>query len=186
LHKPTRKVKHNTSGISHSFDPASVIDSESTLKTSTTCYSDQQLPIPEIKLCSLIVRSAANKVLTVNDFIINNHIDICALTETWLQEKDYTALNDLLPTGYSIFQKHRINRKGGGLAIVFRQSLQLKEMDIETFTADTKLSQFELLLCSVTGKNAKFYLAVVYRSSPSKPIFFQISDLFFFTNKYIK
>jgi len=30
------------------------------------------------------------------------------------------SLNDLLPTGYSIIQKHRINRKGGGLAVVFR------------------------------------------------------------------
>jgi len=62
-------------------------------------------------------------------------------------------LKDLLPTGCSIIQKHRINRKGGGLAVVFKKSLKLKEIDIETFTTDTKLSQFELLLRSVTGKN---------------------------------
>jgi len=111
LHKPTRKVKDNTSGTSNSFVPASLIDSEGTLKTLTTCNIDQQLPIPVIKLCSLNVRSAPNKALAVNDFIINNHIDICALTETRLQEKDYTALNDLLPNGCSIIQKHRINRK---------------------------------------------------------------------------
>jgi len=47
--------------------------------------------------------------------------------------------------------------------------LQLKEIDIVTITANTKLPQFELLLSLVTGKNTKFYLAVAYRPPPSKP-----------------
>ena len=55
-------------------------------------------------------RSVKNKTLSINDFILDNNIDLLALTETWLGTNiDKTVLSELTPNTHKI---HCVSRKG--------------------------------------------------------------------------
>ena len=53
-----------------------------------------------------------------------NNLDMCFLTETWTQcgnEPDYQYIKANLETvGYNIMMHSRENRKGGGIAVIYR------------------------------------------------------------------
>ena len=53
-----------------------------------------------------------------------------------------------------------------------------EEIDVEILFSGTKATEFELLLCSVTGKSAKFHLAVVYRTPPCNANGFTVNKFF--------
>ena len=64
----------------------------------------------EIVACSvafslLNARSDKNKRLLIKDWVVDNNIDLLALTETWLQpdNKDDHNIGELTPTGYSFY-----------------------------------------------------------------------------------
>ena len=62
------------------------------------------------------------------DKLITNKVDMCIVTETWLKEQDQLWLetNDLVQNGYKIDNVNRPNRTGGGLAIIYRSSIDTK------------------------------------------------------------
>ena len=62
------------------------------------------------------------------DELITNKVDMCIVTETWLREQDQLWLetNDLVQNGYKIDNVNRPNRTGGGLAIIYRSSINTK------------------------------------------------------------
>ena len=81
-----------------------------------------------LNFCCLNVRSVNNKTLTISDFILSRNIDICAITETWLVDHTSSAvLNDLIPKGYKLFHQPRTGKRGGGLTIIFRDKIVVKE-----------------------------------------------------------
>ena len=53
---------------------------------------------------------------------------MCIVTETWLKEQDQLWLetNDLVQNCYKIDNVNRPNRTGGGLAIIYRSSINTK------------------------------------------------------------
>ena len=55
-----------------------------------------------VQFCALNVRSMKNKTMAVKDFMVNEDIDILALTETWLRpgNVDDVEIRILCPTGY--------------------------------------------------------------------------------------
>lgn len=58
-------------------------------------------------------RSAVNKTVAINDYIVSNDIDFLVLTETWFgKETDNVILSELTPgiTG------------GGGLAVIHKKN----------------------------------------------------------------
>ena len=70
-------------------------------------------------------RSACNKTNDIHELIIDTNIDILCLTETWIKENaDESIIKALTPDSYICKSYPRLNRKGGGLAIVFRNSLE--------------------------------------------------------------
>ena len=62
-----------------------------------------------ISFTLLNARSVRNKSLTIKDFVVDNDIDILALTETWLRsdESDEFIIRDLRPEGYECFSVPR-------------------------------------------------------------------------------
>ena len=50
--------------------------------------------------------------MTIKDFVVDNDIDILALTETWLRsdESDEFIIRDLRPEGYECFSVPRRRR----------------------------------------------------------------------------
>ena len=117
-----------------------------------------------MKLLYINAGSIKNKYLYLNDYIVTHNFDIVAICETWLGSSDYddTCVNGLLPDTYRI---HRVDRddgrRGGGVALIYKESLSIKSKET------VKFSQFEFIMCSLIVKNQPTIICVVYRPPPS-------------------
>ena len=96
-------------------------------------------------MCLINPWSICNKADIINDFIIEHDIDLLAVTETWLTGtmNDEPIISALLPSGYAIMHAPRGSR-GGGVAVVYRQSLEISRVEISH-------QSFEVLECIVRG-----------------------------------
>ena len=61
----------------------------------------------------------------MKQFINDLDINICAITETWLKEGDEIGKVALKPEGYEIFSSPCSVRLGGGIAIIYKEDLQI-------------------------------------------------------------
>jgi exonuclease III len=84
----------------------------------------------------LNVRSLSNKAGQVNEYIVDNKIDIMALTETWLLPGDIngSVITEATPRGYELRHMPRGGR-GGGVGIIFKKSLKCKLIPPKKFTS---------------------------------------------------
>ena len=65
------------------------------------------------------VRSVRHKSAALSDLILSKHIDILALTETWLLASDTSAcLADICPNGFCLYHHPRRSGRGGGVAFL--------------------------------------------------------------------
>lgn len=134
-----------------------------------------------VSLCLLNCRSVNNKVPSLNDYLTSNNLDIFVLTETWLgTDCDDGVINQLVPTGYDIVHMPRKGQRGGGLAVIFSTSL-----DVKRCTSDIKFTHFEHMECIVQHKGARFCLCVIYRPPPSKVNNFQNATFFEEWSQYL-
>ena len=119
-----------------------------------------------IKFCNFNARSVCNKTLAIADFILNNDIDICTITETWLSSSPNSpaVINELIPTGYKFLHCPRTNKRGGGVAIIIRECFKIKK----TSFADSSFANFECLNCIVSVNEKHLFIAIVYRPPHSK------------------
>ena len=66
------------------------------------------------------VRSVRHKSAALSDLILSKHIDILALTETWLLASDTSAcLADICPNGFCLYHHPRRSGRGGGAAFLY-------------------------------------------------------------------
>ena len=102
--------------------------------------------------------SVANKALAIQDFIIDQDLDLLAITETWLtgSEGDKPIIQELLPRGFKIVHQERTSGRGGGIAVVYRETLKLKRVQ------QTNYDSFEYIECCI-HTSAMIRLCVVYR-----------------------
>ena len=73
-------------------------------------------------LSHLNVRSAGNKAVAIKDFTVDNNIDVLALTETWFHNDDFD-MGTLCATGYRFLHNPRSLGRGGGVGLLFKDSL---------------------------------------------------------------
>ena len=65
------------------------------------------------------VLSVRNKYAALSDLILSKHIDILALTETWLLASDTSAcLADICPNGFCLYHHPRRSGRGGAVAFL--------------------------------------------------------------------
>ena len=57
--------------------------------------------------------------------------DLAVITETWLTENDqiWIDASELSKYGYKILTKNRIGKRGGGIALIFRLTLNVEWID---------------------------------------------------------
>ena len=80
------------------------------------------------------------------------------MTETWLSpDTPIPILNSLTPPGYELLHSPRIDRRGGGLALIYRSSLNVSRIQLPSFTS------FECLAARLTYASRSFILLVIYR-----------------------
>ena len=65
--------------------------------------------------CLLInIRSVNNKIYKLTELLLEQSVDICCMTETWLREHSEPAIADLKREGYNVINVPRKNKRGGG------------------------------------------------------------------------
>ena len=62
--------------------------------------------------------------LMTSDYIVDQNIDVCVVTETWLKDMDTTSIAGVCLPGYSFKSFPRqSNRSGGGTGVMFNTNL---------------------------------------------------------------
>ena len=116
----------------------------------------------------LNTRSIRNKASTVREHIIDTDASIAMFTETWLKSGEDDILKELTPDGFKNIIKNRQNSRGGGVAIIYRDTLEVRETITATY------STFEHLSVTIRSNisPAQCHLTLVYRPpSSSIPTF---------------
>ena len=128
--------------------------------------------------------SANNKTLDLTDYISEQDIDVCCLTETWMTENDPVTAGELCPPGYKLKSIPRKDRRGGGVAIILKQPLSLKPNQC---CPPNSFQSFEHLNTVIIHPQCSksINLTVVYRpprsnknNIPISVFFDEISELF--------
>ena len=105
------------------------------------------------------VQSLNTKPGLIHDMIKEKHIDICCLVETWQKPQDFLALNKATPPGYVYLQRPRLKGGGGGLAVIHRDDILIKEVTVPTATS------FECIVFTLAGQRQ---FVLVYRPPKTK------------------
>ena len=108
--------------------------------------------------CFLNSRSVGNKTAVIFDYVCDCKLDLVAITETWLGDHDAAVRAELCPDGYKLLDHGRDGRRGGGTALIFRDSLSVKKVD-----AGAKVS-FEFSEWTVQSVSHDFRVVILYRS----------------------
>ena len=82
-----------------------------------------------LSLCLFNSRSIKNKSADIFDYVCDCKADLFAITETWLNANDDAVRAELCPTSYKISDHPRIGRRGGGVALLYRNSLNVVKID---------------------------------------------------------
>ena len=73
--------------------------------------------------------------MAVKDFVVDQDIDVLALTETWLRPGniDDIEIGILCPTGYRFLHVPRGHSRGGGVGLLFKDTLRINSHVTDTF-----------------------------------------------------
>ena len=117
------------------------------------------------------------KITDFHKYVTEANPTLCAITETWLSDDEQDLrFKEVPPTGYNIISKPRTSgKKGGGLAIIYKSCLTVKE-----FLGLTRPSEvMELLEILVNFKGISCNIYTVYRIPNTSVIQFcsELSDL---------
>ena len=116
-----------------------------------------------LQFCVLNARSINNKTLHIKDYVVDNKIDILAITETWLKSDDdcYFTIRDICPQDYVFNHIPRTTGTGGGVGLLFKKNLKIKKLQTRTFRS------FELMEVLLHTSSLTTRIVVVYRPPPS-------------------
>ena len=88
---------------------------------------EQHVVIPNhhsLCICLANIQSIKNKQLILHQYLVENNIDMCVLTKTWLKDTkaDQVLLqcSSLNNDGFKCFTPNRQGRRGGGLTLISR------------------------------------------------------------------
>lgn len=82
-----------------------------------------------LTMCTLNVRSIANKSAMFVDYINECKADLFAITETWLSDNDSAVCYEITPPGYKVFHCPRSDRRSGGTALLFKDNINVCKLE---------------------------------------------------------
>ncbi len=113
----------------------------------------------KLNLCYFNAQSVCNKTHTIVDYISDHHIDLCYITESWIQDGDIVTEEELKPNGFDLKNFPRNGCTGGGIALLYKESIKPK------LVSAFERSSFECTewIIPVQGVSDVVRLVVVYR-----------------------
>uniref|UniRef100_A0A8C6M6H9 Reverse transcriptase domain-containing protein n=1 Tax=Nothobranchius furzeri TaxID=105023 RepID=A0A8C6M6H9_NOTFU len=112
----------------------------------------------------LNIRSLSGKGHLLQDTISDHKLDFLCLNETWQQPSDFSQLNDCTPPGFVYLSKPRGSGRGGGLAILYRETWKVLPVNLPPLTT------LECLACQLSGPTPTI-IVTVYRPPKFSPEF---------------
>ena len=113
----------------------------------------------QMLLCNLNARSVRNKTAQILDFIVDRKVDLVAITEHWLTANDSDVRVELCPNGYCIVDHPRLDRRGGGTRLIYRDSFDVSKVNAGASEHDS----FEFSEWIVRSSPHNIRLVIVYR-----------------------
>ena len=125
------------------------------------------------KVLLLNAQSTRRKAHLLNDLVKESNSDIAFLTESWLSPiGDEPTFNHLTPEGYTSISFPRDHRRGGGIFITYRRSLNIAAHKLNNYNT------FESCECHVQLGNKPIIFICVYRPPRSKKNKFSSNEFF--------
>ena len=141
------------------------------IKTVTTKDSSSQtnqhifVNANNLRLGYINAQSCRTKTEEIKDLIEEKDIDIMFVVETWLKPgRDNSFITEMTPPGYVINSVPRINRGGGGMAVLYKEHLQ-KYISIKS--SSNKLT-YEVLEVLFKYGDTSMQINCIYRTPYSK------------------
>ena len=124
----------------------------------------------QAKFCLLNARSVkaitvlgTRKSTAIVDYVVENDLDIIAITETWLTTDDRAAPGEITPDGYKLHHVPRTSRRGGGVAVLCKSTFQTHVSD-----SHPRTKSFESTNILISSGSCSVRLIVIYRPDRSK------------------
>ncbi len=115
---------------------------------------------PPLRMALLNVLSLVNKTFILHDFFISRSLDFLFMTETWTKEGDLSPFSELVPQNCSFLNTSRSSGRGGGLAVVFKNSFYGRIIPSEVYKSfEAQMSLMDLanpVLCVVIYRPPQF------------------------------
>ena len=127
------------------------------------------------------VRSLLNKTVGVLEHLWEADCDICFMQETFLRDGDKAKLTEIKDSGWSILSDPRKHRSGGGIAMVYRSSIELKPN-----TKVTKFKSFQVMKSLLSAESELLRLVNIYRPPYTKKARYTECDFLKEFEEYLK
>ena len=165
--KRAGKVKHRQSrGVNFSnlrsiqcTDKTSPHTNDGILPTkSSVSLSSNSTHRKLINIATLNAQSLRNKSADVIQHMIDERIDICVITETWLNENgDDKTIAEITQQGFCFDSIPRLDRNGGGIALLYRDNISVNKATLNHFES------FEYAEWKITTKSCNLVVVGLYR-----------------------
>lgn len=101
-----------------------------------------------------------NKEDFLLDFIDQQRLNIFAITETWFSGTDIDnySISMFVPDSHIFVHKPRLNKRGGGIGVVFHKSISFKNN-----SSEFEFVSFECMVLSLDLSSKSIRLIVIYR-----------------------
>ena len=144
--KSGQNLFHHIAVISRRLKDTPTYIQNQTLRQENLIYPNLQTWKPKgiISLSHINARSVCNKSLELQNYIIERSIDLCAITETWLRPDDQVSLADITPPRYKALSKPRLEGKGGGIALIHKDYITIKEVNISMEFLTIELANYKV------------------------------------------
>ena len=112
-----------------------------------------------LRFCVWNAQSVRNKTGILQDYLCQEKIDLCVVTESWITHDQAAVRVECTPPGYSFTGHCRSGRKGGGIAVIHRSPMlltKITEGEKTSFEFANKSSDRAVLLQRLEGETAKY------------------------------
>ena len=92
-------------------------------------------------------RPVVNKISEIKYEIVQSHLDLWTLTETWIRDDNTLTETQICPPRYKVVSIPQLGRTGGGIALIYQNNWQVKKDKTNSFQT-IECTNFNLLLHS--------------------------------------